>query len=635
MKYFLIFFYNLMFSSMKESERIQVIDQSLSKLLKLVKKKRVKIAISLTGNTIEIIKQIRPHIINELRTLIKLGYIELIGSGYSQIIQPLVPNELNEKNIKYGLELYKKYFEIVPETACCNEGVYSFSGAKILEKFKYKNLIMEWNNFYKNNMHLDKSQFYYSGKLNGSKINLIWYNTILFQALQRFVKNEINEKSYVQIVKNFKKKKGYLCLYASDGEIFGYNPKRYKDDVIKGDPWKKIEKIIDIFGLKNFTHVKEISKTKKNSKKLSLTDSKNPILVRKQNKYTINRWAITGRNDSKLNAFCYQIFDYLKKNKIKSRKNYNELLNFWSSDYRTHIEINRWKKVNKQNQFYIKNIIRKNKIVSFSSKNIFNIKGYKKKNESIIKFNFKKNYLKLNLNKGSSIDSWLIRNKQTICTIPFNKYDDINLGADFFSGNALIEPSGQRKISDLKKGVNFQKNNKNSFSLITKIKNENYHFHKKYIYFNKGKNIELFTKISLLKRQREKIRLLSLTFDSKIFDKNTLFYSVNLGGKELETFKLGYNNIDHEKNLNLNISSYQGFAATEGRLIIGDKKNKCLINFDQSLNFLMTQILYKNFPDKKDYFFRINFSAQEIDETFRINTNKYEVFNHFKISWNL
>ena len=101
---------------MKESERIQVIDQSLSKLLKLVKKKRVKIAISLTGNTIEIIKQIRPRIINELRTLIKLGYIELIGSGYSQIIQPLVPNELNEKNIKYGLELYKKYFEIVPET---------------------------------------------------------------------------------------------------------------------------------------------------------------------------------------------------------------------------------------------------------------------------------------------------------------------------------------------------------------------------------------------------------------------------------------------------------------------------------------------------------------------------------------
>ena len=152
---------------MKESERIQVIDQSLSKLLKLVKKKRVKIAISLTGNTIEIIKQIRPHIINELRTLIKLGYIELIGSGYSQIIQPLVPNELNEKNIKYGLELYKKYFEIVPETACCNEGVYSFSGAKILEKFKYKNLIMEWNIFYKNKWQKNKSKFYYSGKLNG------------------------------------------------------------------------------------------------------------------------------------------------------------------------------------------------------------------------------------------------------------------------------------------------------------------------------------------------------------------------------------------------------------------------------------------------------------------------------------
>ena len=42
---------------------------------------------------------------------------------------------------------------------------------------------------------------------------------------------------------------------------------------------------------------------------LILEDFDQIIPVKKQRKYNINRWAVTGRDDFKINAKCYKIFD--------------------------------------------------------------------------------------------------------------------------------------------------------------------------------------------------------------------------------------------------------------------------------------------------------------------------------------
>ena len=631
MKYNLTFFYNLMFSSLKVSDREIILDNSLANLLKLVKKNKIKVSICMTGYSLEIAKKIRPKIIKEMKSLIDKGYLELVGSSYSQIIQPLVPADVNKRNIELGFETYKKILGIVPKTATCNEGVFSFSGAKLLESYNYKNLLLEWNNVFQSNNNLDTSLSFNSQILKGTKINLIWYNSIIFQALQRYVRGDLDLKTYIEFIKNFQKK-GYLCLYASDGEIFGYNPKRYADDITPRNSWKKIENLIKKFPLNSFIHTYE-SVNKEISKRISVTNANNPVLVKKQNKYNIYRWAITGRDDSRLNSTCYKIFYSIKNSNIEESNIFLELLKLWSSDYRTHIETNRWKLLSRKLSEFQKKL----KIEEITNKSdyIYSLKGFKKlSNIRFVKMKSKNSKIIFDNKKGLTINKWLINNKNTICTIPFNKFDNINLGADFYSANSLIEPAGHKKITNLLPSETFIKKTKNENFLISKIKSDNYLFYKKYIFYKNKNCMDLNIKIETPKRSKEKIRLLSLTFDDLLFKKSSLFYSVNLGSDEFETFYLKDNFINQEINLNQNISAYKGFAASNGVLIIGDNKNKCEIKFDQSMSFLMSQIVYMPFKKKDNYFLRINFSAQEIDETFRLRNSKQEIANNFKFCWN-
>ena len=51
------------------------------------------------------------NFIRKLKQKINNGSNEIIGSGYSQLIGPLVPFEINQINQSYGLEIYKEAFE--------------------------------------------------------------------------------------------------------------------------------------------------------------------------------------------------------------------------------------------------------------------------------------------------------------------------------------------------------------------------------------------------------------------------------------------------------------------------------------------------------------------------------------------
>ena len=46
----------------------------------------------------------------------KKDQVEIVGSGYSQIIGPLVPYEVNIKNHQIGLNEYNKILGITPKT---------------------------------------------------------------------------------------------------------------------------------------------------------------------------------------------------------------------------------------------------------------------------------------------------------------------------------------------------------------------------------------------------------------------------------------------------------------------------------------------------------------------------------------
>ena len=88
---FSFFHLNIAFSSIEEEQRPEVINRCYWPLLRLVREQRLPVGIEASGYTLETIKTLDPAWIEELRCLCRKGLTEFIGSGYVQLIGPLVP----------------------------------------------------------------------------------------------------------------------------------------------------------------------------------------------------------------------------------------------------------------------------------------------------------------------------------------------------------------------------------------------------------------------------------------------------------------------------------------------------------------------------------------------------------------
>ena len=105
-----------MYSSIEENDRKTVIERCYWPLLNLAEK-GCKLGIELTGLTLEFIKSVDPVWIEKLKKMLDEYKVELIGSGYSQIIGPLVPAEVNDWNQRLGLDVYREILGITPKIA--------------------------------------------------------------------------------------------------------------------------------------------------------------------------------------------------------------------------------------------------------------------------------------------------------------------------------------------------------------------------------------------------------------------------------------------------------------------------------------------------------------------------------------
>ena len=133
-----------MFSSVDKKLRKEIVKNCYWPIIELAKN-NIKVAIEASGLTLEIIKDIDKSFIDNLKKLISDGKIEFIGSGYSQLIGPLVPSKLNAWNLTIGNKVYNDILSYQPRTALVNEMAFSSSliGHYIFNK--YNTIIVEWN----------------------------------------------------------------------------------------------------------------------------------------------------------------------------------------------------------------------------------------------------------------------------------------------------------------------------------------------------------------------------------------------------------------------------------------------------------------------------------------------------------
>ena len=347
---FALFHLNLAFSSIEEEQRAIVVRDCYRPLLALAQ--RHPIGIEATAYTLEAIRTCDPAWLEDLAALIRNGRVEFIGSGHAQAIGPLLPADVVAANLRLGNLAYREMLGVTPKLALVNEQAYAGGLVAQYLDAGYEALLADWDNVA--NFHPNwLPEFRYGPQRalgsDGRDIGLIWTNTVAFQKLQRLAHDDITLDDYLSFVAGQRGENDRtLCLYASDAEIFGFRPGRYRTEEANqgGREWQRMaEALAGVAALKDVKLVlpSETLKvqTTGSHQKLRLETAAYPVPVKKQRKYNLTRWAVTGRDDIGVNAACQRIYAALKKNGSPDT-DWRELCRLWASDFRTHITEARW-----------------------------------------------------------------------------------------------------------------------------------------------------------------------------------------------------------------------------------------------------------------------------------------------------
>ena len=616
-----IYHANLAFSAIPEEKLGEVIDKCYFSLLDFVEKTNTKIGLEISGYSLEIIQDLRPTWIEKFKELYKKGLIELVGSGYMQIIAPLVPYKVNLKNQKIGLDIYINILGITPKIAFINEQTFSKSLVDLYSEVGYEALIMEWNNAYSLNNKIKKDFAYSPIIVKGinKTLPILWSDSILFQKFQRTVHGERDMDFYINFVKQYTKEYKAVPIYSSDLEIFNFRPGRFEtEQLIKNDEWEIVANIVE--KLKQFCKFELPSKVLEmnldKNKKVSLTTSLNPIIVKKQEKYSLSRWAACGRGANYINTLCYKYFKKIEN--IDDLSQWKLLLKYWGSDYRTHITETKWEKAIND----LENLVAsKNNDIQILKKSNQNF--YEKGNLVI----FKKNNLKIifDKRKGLTLDTIFINNKKfPICTIKHGELDLIKHGADFFTGTTIIESSETKKISDLVEAeeINYYKIDENIFKIESSLQMKNgIKELKSWIIDEKNNSITFDLTLDCPLFIRGSIRVGILTLDKTFASKNGSIKIKN-GNKYYEKMNLKNNEINQHIPKSLTQSSQSGLGCTNGIMKFKNDDSSFQIKIDREISYPF--IILQNNKDKFGYLTRVYFSLQELDDTL-----KEDSFNRF------
>ncbi|MBI4088152.1 AAC(3) family N-acetyltransferase [Candidatus Kaiserbacteria bacterium] len=623
----------------------------------------IKIGIEATGYTLERVESIDPRWIKKLRQLIKNGTCEFIGSGYAQIIGPLVPADVSKKNLEYGDEIYKRLLGIKPEIAYVNEQTYAQGLVSIYLEAGYKAMIAEWNNAFRFHPNWEKTWQYYPQfaiDQENTKIALMWNNTTAFQKFQSYVHGELGLKEYAEYLSShIGKADRFLPVYGSDVEVFDFRADRYANEVALKEKaeWKRIRLFFKTiskdpaFSLVLPSKVLTLAKSKDTFNDLRLEAPEQPIVVKKQEKYNVTRWALTGVNDLSINTKCFQIYNSLKEieadpvlseNVAELQRKmgdvfWKELCFLWSSDFRTHIEQRKF-------EAFLSRLDRLLEVTSTIA--------HKKKGASVTQEKTKPKVFPkakvhndtkllivetsglkviLDKEKGLSIDSLVLKDlseNPVIKTLSKGYYGDISLEEDFYCGHTDIKIPGHKEVSDLGKvAVLISGNNvasADSVKIEADIKVDFGTIRKHVVIYKNEPRIDITYDFELKDLPPASFRTGIMTFNPEAFDLKTLFYRSSNGGKGADRFDLGDSDAISAGPISLLVSARSALGNTDGVLEIGDRYKSIVIRTDMAQLAALPMLHFV--PLEATFLLRTLFSLAETDDTSFVLRPKHTSF---------
>lgn len=630
---YLIFHLNLAFSSIPTEARPEVIRKCYWPLLELIRKTKVPVGIELTGWTLNQIVEIEPEWVDCFRSMLQNGQCELIGSGWSQIIGPLVPYLVNVRNQALGLDAYRQLLDIEPNIALVNEMAYSTGLVDVYAEAGYRGIIMDRDNV-RLALGLEHSPLStmptHAQGCGEVFLPVLWSDSILFQRLQRVVHGDIPIKEYTSYIKRrIEQGERMLPIYCNDAEIFDYRPGRFATEsrLHSEGEWLRFERVLK--QLQSECELNWLSPSQALSRQVGdaekkasrLTSIIQPVPVKKQAKYNINRWAVSGRDDLWLNTACHQLFQAMQKSGEDSSECWREVCELWASDLRTHITDLRWQET-------LDRIVRLKLKWALADCVPREHREPQKISESVLTENDEEGIfltintpvLKLILNRrrGMTIHTLAFKSQgfaALIGTLSQGYFQTIELGADFYSGGVLIEiPSQHARLTDLEWVSPQIQQFGSELSISSVIAFDQGKLRKTILVDTVAEKVRLRYEFDDWERPLGSVRVGKVTLLPEAFKGKLTIESVN-GGAGKEFFGLN-RDVDYGKAASVLVSSSSALACSDGRVSIHDDMGNG-VELEWHPNLCAPIVMLQHVHTHGAHLTRLWFSLAELDDTSR------------------
>lgn len=621
---FAFFHLNLAFSSIEEEQRPDVVSRCYWPLLRLPDAIGAPIGVEATGYTLECINAIDPAWILELRRLIAAGKIEFIGSGYAQLIGPLVPARVNRANLELGMQCYDSFLGQRPALALVNEQAFSFGLVPLYLEAGYRAIFMDWDNVAAHHPEWPVEYKYHPQRArgaDGNDIPLLWTHTMAFQKLQRLAHGDIEQRDYLSFVEAQRGGEPRLLpLYSNDAEIFDFRPKRFQteDAVQSGEwqcianAWRRLVQSPAISFLKPSQALNLIDTATANQI-LDLPTSDYPVPVKKHKKYNLTRWAVSGRDGVAINASCHRILKGLEERHVHEPHAWRELCYLWSSDFRTHITEARWKR-------YRARLAAAEDACALPQPQWPVPKGppAAKTEQKWIEIETPKLQAVLNRRRGLAIHEIHVRGDTRapmIVSLLHGHFESIDLQVDWYSGNCVFEAPGVPKISDLEWAQpNIYGDLHSADALVeTEINTPLGPIFKQLRFSATEARVDFDLVMSWKEWGRGSLRLGHFLLNPDAFDPSKLEFATHNGGERLERFPLNGRQVEHGKPVSFLVSASTGLGMTEGHITVADGNRGFRIDVDRETAPLVGLMQHERSGDS--FFSRVLLSALELDDT--------------------
>lgn len=628
---YLIFHLNLAYSSIAIAARGEVIRRCYHPLLDLAETSAIPLGVELTGWTLRQIEQLDPGWVSRLRGLLVAGRCELVGSGYVQLIGPLVPYAVNQCNQRLGRSDYARLLGVEPALALVNEMAYSSALPGIYRQAGYGGMVMDRDNI---RLALGLEHAGYesvpSAALgsDGASLPVLWSDSILFQKLQRFAHGDIPLFDYLDYFhRRTAEARRPLAVYCNDAEIFDFRPGRFREEsgLHADGEWTRIGRLLDLLGREHGVRWLSPSAALRESLAVlpgeprRLTSITQPVPVKKQAKYNLSRWAVTGRNDLWLNSVCHCLYQQLAGGADDAA--WRQLCELWASDLRTHITAERWQQTVAEVGRLATTLTEPAAValpqaVTLGPGECHPLGVFRVATDAdLIHIEIHSPQLRLTLNtrRGATIHALAFAAHDfapVVGTLPHGYFESIDLGADFYSAGVIVELPGQhRRITDLERVVPEFWVEGDALCIRALLRTALGGIEKTYRLDAEG--VSMAYRFSDWPALAGVFRVATVTLLPEAFD-GKLGIECSNGGAEAEWFALD-RDADHARTASPLVSATTGFGATTGQIRIGDVRRGIELSWDPAECAALPMLVHRQAQPAA--LTRIMFSLGELDET--------------------